>query len=336
MDIKELLKKYWFIGIVGLVMIAFIIAYSINKPIDETYKVESLKKEGKSVVYTLNGDDYYFADDLYNDLYKVYGSNNAANSFFRAVINKAVPDSDDLSTYAYNWSQYIMQNNTEEDIDSAMKQSGYNGIDELIKYCLDYLKQDQFTNDFLSNNYDTCINPVITKQNPRKVWHILVKVENITTGTDEDGNITYILNTTEEEENKINEILEALKTKSFEDVAKEFSDDSSGENGGYLGLVYEDNKGNYVTPFANATMDLYYGEVSEPVTTEYGWHLIKVEKPTDEELLNDTNFHSIIENENSVNILQAIMNKADELGFVIYDENLKKYIEDQLKESEAE
>lgn len=61
----------------------------------------------------------------------------------------------------------------------------------------------------------------------------------------------------------------------FAEAAKEFSDDkNSGANGGELGWYRE---GQMVEPFWKATTELAeIGQISEPVKTQFGWHLIKL------------------------------------------------------------
>ena len=62
----------------------------------------------------------------------------------------------------------------------------------------------------------------------------------------------------------------------FEDVARRESFDStSAADGGSLGMS---PKGRFVAPFENAMNALKIGEVSQPVLTVFGWHLIKVEQ----------------------------------------------------------
>ncbi|MFM7012285.1 MAG: peptidylprolyl isomerase, partial [Betaproteobacteria bacterium] len=61
---------------------------------------------------------------------------------------------------------------------------------------------------------------------------------------------------------------------SFGDLAKRFSNDASAPQGGELGWL---NPGETVPPFEKAMNALKIGEVSEPVQSQFGWHLILVE-----------------------------------------------------------
>ena len=62
---------------------------------------------------------------------------------------------------------------------------------------------------------------------------------------------------------------------SFEDLAKALSIGPSGPNGGDLGFF---QRGDMVPSFADASFSLEIGAVSpEPVQTNFGWHIIKVE-----------------------------------------------------------
>src|SRR5205085_337548 len=70
-----------------------------------------------------------------------------------------------------------------------------------------------------------------------------------------------------------NEILGGAK---FEDVAKRESADSvSGAKGGDLG---KGAKGRFVAPFEQAAYALKVGEVSQPVLTQFGYHLIRLDE----------------------------------------------------------
>jgi peptidyl-prolyl cis-trans isomerase C len=65
------------------------------------------------------------------------------------------------------------------------------------------------------------------------------------------------------------------KGEDFAKVAAELSKDpGSGKEGGDLGYFTKDRM---VPPFAEAAFKLKAGELSEPVQTQFGWHVIKLE-----------------------------------------------------------
>ena len=63
------------------------------------------------------------------------------------------------------------------------------------------------------------------------------------------------------------------KTADFGELAKKYSEDGSAPNGGNLGWM---SPGDLVPEFEQAMNRLQIGEVSNPVKSEFGWHLIQV------------------------------------------------------------
>lgn len=66
---------------------------------------------------------------------------------------------------------------------------------------------------------------------------------------------------------------EILGGKDFAEVAKAVSKCPSGSRGGDLGFF---GRGRMVPEFDKASFELPVGEVSEPIQTQFGWHLILV------------------------------------------------------------
>lgn len=59
----------------------------------------------------------------------------------------------------------------------------------------------------------------------------------------------------------------------FETLAKKYSKCPSGQNGGDLGYF---ERGQMVQEFEDAAFNLPVGKVSDPIHTQFGWHIIKV------------------------------------------------------------
>ena len=80
----------------------------------------------------------------------------------------------------------------------------------------------------------------------------------------------------EEARNKaLNVLKEAGSGTDFAELAKKYSDDpGSRDKGGDLGFFARDRM---VKPFSDAAFAMKTGEISQPVRTAFGWHIIKVE-----------------------------------------------------------
>ena len=88
---------------------------------------------------------------------------------------------------------------------------------------------------------------------------------------------------TDENRTKIEQILDRLNNgEDFAELAMEYSDDSSAENGGDLGTF---GLGEMVPEFENAALALEPGEISGIVETEYGFHIIKLTEKTEESIV---------------------------------------------------
>lgn len=107
--------------------------------------------------------------------------------------------------------------------------------------------------------------PAVQKTHVR---HILIKVNQVVTAA--------------EAKRKLTELKERLDhgSATFEELAKLYSNDLSASKGGDLGWIYP---GDTVPEFERAMDKLKPGEVSEPIETPFGYHLIQVvERKTDD------------------------------------------------------
>ena len=83
---------------------------------------------------------------------------------------------------------------------------------------------------------------------------------------------SHILVKTEEEAKELREKIVNGET-SFADAAAMVSLCPSGANGGDLGFF---SRGQMVKPFEDACFSMEIDEVSNPIQTQFGWHLIQL------------------------------------------------------------
>ncbi|PIE15366.1 MAG: peptidylprolyl isomerase [Rhodobacterales bacterium] len=117
-------------------------------------------------------------------------------------------------------------------------------------------------------------------------------------------NAAHILVETEDEAKAIRKMLE--EGADFAELAKDKSTGPSGANGGALGWF---GPGMMVKPFEEAVMALKPGEISNPVKTQFGWHVL---------ILNETR----LKDAPSLDAIKA------ELEAEIQQDAVKKVIED--------
>lgn len=78
-----------------------------------------------------------------------------------------------------------------------------------------------------------------------------------------------------ETEAEANEVRARVTTENFAEVAEEVStDEGSAQQGGSLGPI---QRGQLVPPFEKVAFQLADGEISDPVETQFGWHVITVD-----------------------------------------------------------
>src|SRR5882757_1486088 len=108
-----------------------------------------------------------------------------------------------------------------------------------------------------------------TDENMKKVYEDAAKQ---ITG-EQEVHARHILVETEDQAKKVAE--ELKKGGDFAEIAKKESKDPGAADGGDLGFFTKDQM---VPEFSAAAFALEPGKVSDPVKTQYGWHIIKVEE----------------------------------------------------------
>ncbi len=135
-------------------------------------------------------------------------------------------------------------------------------------------------------------------------------------------------------EKEAQDILARLsKGEKFESLAKQFSLDGSKDYGGDLGYFTQPEM---VPEFSKATFALKVGETSNPVKTDFGWHIIRLEDRKQGAAQPYDQVKSAIRNvllRKKVAEAMAVIRSASKVEIV--DEDLKKYAEDAAKAAKA-
>ena len=137
---------------------------------------------------------------------------------------------------------------------------------------------------------------------------------------EEEIHARHILVATEDEAKEIAERLK--KGEDFATLAKEKSKDANAE-GGDLGWF---GRGQMLKPFEDAAFALDVGQISEPVQTQFGWHIIKVEEKRDQPLPTFDQVKEAI-------IAQLVQAKAQEVVTGLRDSAKIEVVDPELKKS---
>ncbi|NDY71620.1 parvulin peptidyl-prolyl isomerase [Desulfobacter hydrogenophilus] len=114
--------------------------------------------------------------------------------------------------------------------------------------------------------------PRFTTPEQVEASHILIRV-------DESADEQVVAKAKEE---ALNIYKKAVNAEDFSALAKTYSQGPSAAGGGYLGRF---DKTSMVKPFADAAFSMKSGDISQPVRTRFGWHIIKVTDRTPETVM---------------------------------------------------
>ncbi len=141
----------------------------------------------------------------------------------------------------------------------------------------------------------------------RDASHILITVTD-----DEDANPA---------QDRITTIRERIVAgESFADLAREFSEDpGSASDGGSLGEV---ERGMMVQPFEAALFSMEVGQLSQPVKTSFGWHLIKLNSVSGGETQSFDTVKSALEDEMRTELAEVqIYDLVENVANLVYEQS---------------
>ena len=121
---------------------------------------------------------------------------------------------------------------------------------------------------FLANTYISIISKDALNEKDIKNFY---EANYSTSQSENEFNAAHILLKTEAKALAVKKQIAAGKN--FSDLAKNHSTGPSGSRGGDLGWF---GKGAMVPAFENAVLALEIGAVSDPIKTQFGWHIIKL------------------------------------------------------------
>lgn len=169
--------------------------------------------------------------------------------------------------------EYLIENQLFAEAADAQKLGSGAAFDERLQYWRRRALRETY--------FDTSVKSSVTEAEARKLYDAQV-AQIAQTKAEEEVKASHIL---VKEEAKAKEIAATLKPgddKGFADAAKANSlDPGSKEEGGSLGYF---GKGQMVPQFEEAAFKLQKGEISVPVQSQFGWHIIRLDdrraKPT--------------------------------------------------------
>ncbi|MBI5975789.1 foldase protein PrsA [Staphylococcus canis] len=260
------------------------------------------------------------------DVMKEIGNEQIASNSFKILLTKILED---------KYGDKVDDKKIDQEVDKEIeKYGGKDQFNDLLKQ--QGLSMDEYKNELKTVEYQKeLLNEKVDisddeiKQNTKKASHILIKVK--ADKNDKEGL------SDKEAKQKIDEIKKQLDQdpSQFDALAKKESMDSSKSQNGSLGYVV---KGQMVEPFEKALFKLKDGEISNVVKTDYGYHIIRADKPTDFKEKKSQLKEKIIQNklqEKPEILTNAYKDLLDEYKVDYKNSDIKKAIEDNILNPEA-
>jgi peptidyl-prolyl cis-trans isomerase C len=162
--------------------------------------------------------------------------------------------------------EYLIENQLFADAAETQKLGTGTAFDERLQYWRRRALRETF--------FDTSVKSSVSEAEARKLYDGQV-AQIAQNKAEEEVKASHILVKEEAKAKEIAATLKAGDDKAFAEAAKANSlDPGSKEDGGSLGYF---GKGQMVPQFEEAAFKLQKGEISAPIQTQFGWHIIKVD-----------------------------------------------------------
>ncbi|WP_226576714.1 peptidylprolyl isomerase [Halobacillus litoralis] len=192
------------------------------------------------------------------EFYQELKSQNGEQVLQSLVMKEVLSNKYEVSDEAVNKELETLKEQYGDQFEMVLQQSGFSDEDEFKETIRLSLLQEKAASEGIEISEEEMKQYYERMKTEVKASHILVKDEK----------------TAEEVKQKLEDGAD------FAELAKEYSTDGSAEKGGDLGWF---GPGDMVAEFEEVAYDLEPGKVSEPVQTEFGYHIIKVTEKRDKE-----------------------------------------------------
>lgn len=244
-------------------------------------EVEDYYKGFDAALIERYGEDYKNNSEYVNEQLKAFAENYAQNSILIEEFDKrGIATEEEINEEIDNMVSEVThlfideENGTlddghghkvnEEKLNEALKAAFYVDIEDYKAKQRDIIKINKLVDDLIKD--------VSVSEDEILEYYENNKEQKYTTGA--GATMYHILVDTEEEALKVKERIEAGEK--YEDIAAELNKDATSQTGGSLGFVEYDNT-SFDTDFLEGAKNLSEGEISDPVKTQFGYHIIKVE-----------------------------------------------------------